>query len=85
MLLITWFNAVITDKSCLPRTRIFSFYLENLTELKGELDVRLYAYCLMTNHVHFLLMPAQGQTLSSLVAESPGGATDSLRQSRGGA
>ena len=23
----------------------FQFYLENLTELKGELDVRLYAYC----------------------------------------
>ena len=41
--------------------------LENLTELKGELDVRLYAYCLMTNHVHLLLMPAQGQTLASLL------------------
>jgi REP element-mobilizing transposase RayT len=45
----------------------FQFYLENLTELKGELDVRLYAYCLMTNHVHLLLMPAQGQTLASLL------------------
>ena len=62
----------------------FQVYLENLTELKGELDVRLYAYCLMTNHVHLLLMPAQGGNFS-LVAESPGGATDSLRQSRGGA
>ena len=45
----------------------FQFYLENLTELKRELDVRLYAYCLMTNHVHLLLMPAQGQTLASLL------------------
>ena len=45
----------------------FQFYLENLTELKGQLDVRLYAYCLMTNHVHLLLMPAQGQTLASLL------------------
>ena len=45
----------------------FQFYLENLTELKGELDARLYAYCLMTNHVHLLLMPAQGQTLASLL------------------
>ena len=62
----------------------FQFYLENLTELKGELSVRLYAYCLMTNHVHLLLMPAQGQTLASLL-KVPGGATDSLRRSRGGA
>ena len=45
----------------------FQFYLENLTDLKGELDVRLYAYCLMTNYVHLLLMPAQGQTLASLL------------------
>ena len=45
----------------------FQFYLENLTELKGELDVRLYAYRLMTNHVHLLLMRAQGQTLASLL------------------
>ncbi len=45
----------------------FQFYLENLTELKGELDVRLYAYCLMTNHVHLLLMPAQAASLASLL------------------
>ena len=38
----------------------FQFYIENLTELKGELDVRLYAYCLMTNHVHLLLMSPGG-------------------------
>ena len=67
MLLITWFNAVITDKSCLPRTRIFSSTSRISRRLKGELDVRLYAYCLMTNHVHLLLMPAQGQTLASLL------------------
>ena len=28
---------------------------------RGNLDVRLYAYCLMTNHVHLLLMPARGK------------------------
>ena len=42
----------------------FQFYLENLAELKGELDIRLYAYCLMTNHVHLLLMPAQTASLA---------------------
>jgi REP element-mobilizing transposase RayT len=65
VLLITWFNAVITDKVVFAADENFQFYLEYLTELKGELDVRLYAYCLMTNHVHLLLMPAQGQTLAS--------------------
>ena len=50
----------------------FQFYLEKLAELKGELDVRLYAYCLMTNHVHLLLMPAPGQTLASLLKDLAG-------------
>jgi REP element-mobilizing transposase RayT len=45
----------------------FQFYLENLTELKGNLDVRLYAYCIMTNHVHLLLMPVQAASLASLL------------------
>jgi putative transposase len=45
----------------------FQFYLENLTELKGKFDVRLYAYCLMTNHVHLLLVPAQAASLASLL------------------
>lgn len=45
----------------------FQFYLENLTELKENLDVRLYAYCLMTNHVHLLLAPAQAASLASLL------------------
>lgn len=45
----------------------FQFYLENLAELKGELGVRLYAYCLMTNHVHLLLMPAQTGSLGLLL------------------
>jgi putative transposase len=39
----------------------FQFYLDNLAELKGELDVRFYAYCLMTNHVHLLLMPVDAE------------------------
>ena len=57
---------------------------ENLTELKGELDVRLYAYCLMTNQCA-LIADACADGKSSLTVESPGGATDPLRQSRGGA
>lgn len=34
-------------------------YLDALAEFKAEFDVRVYAYCLMTNHVHLLLAPGE--------------------------
>jgi len=34
-------------------------YLEDLRELRAALEVRVYAYCLMTNHVHLLLGPGE--------------------------
>ncbi len=36
----------------------FQRYLDDLRELKDQLGVRVHAYCLMTNHVHLLLTPA---------------------------
>jgi len=33
----------------------FERYLSDLRELKKALDIKVYAYCLMTNHVHLLL------------------------------
>lgn len=33
------------------------FDLDNLVECKGELNCRLYAYCLITNHVHLVIDP----------------------------
>jgi putative transposase len=35
----------------------FEHYLTNLRELKQALAVKVYAFCLMTNHVHLLLDP----------------------------
>ncbi len=32
-------------------------YLTDLRELKDAWGVKVYAYCLMTNHVHLLLAP----------------------------
>ncbi|WP_290648996.1 transposase [Aquisalimonas sp.] len=32
-------------------------YLEDIQEFSSAFDVRVYAYCLMTNHVHLLLGP----------------------------
>lgn len=33
-------------------------YLDTLAEFKAVFDVKVYAYCLMTNHVHLLLAPS---------------------------
>ncbi|MSU94653.1 transposase [Pseudomonas mandelii] len=35
----------------------FQRYLDDLRELKTLYDVKVYAFCLMTNHVHLLLAP----------------------------
>ena len=42
----------------------YAFYLETLKEWKGRLKCRVYAYCLMTNHVHLVIEP--GENASSL-------------------
>lgn len=33
----------------------FAFYLKNLVDCKNELQLRIYSYCLMTNHVHLIV------------------------------
>jgi len=50
-------------------------YLTDLKELKETFDVRLYAYCLMTNHVHLLVEPGElvsslGQMMKALAARA---------------
>ncbi|WP_273823364.1 MULTISPECIES: transposase [Pseudomonas] len=50
-------------------------YLENLRELKEVFGVKVYAYCLMTNHVHLLLAPGDavaglGQLMKALAART---------------
>lgn len=35
----------------------YLYYLDNLKEWKSELGCKLYAYCLMTNHVHLVIDP----------------------------
>jgi putative transposase len=37
----------------------YRHYLRNLTELKKDLGCRVYAYCLMTNHVHLIVDPGE--------------------------
>ena len=50
-------------------------YLDDVRELKAAFGVRVYAYCLMTNHVHLLLCPGEavsglGQMMKSLAARA---------------
>ena len=40
----------------------FRRYLDDLRELRDLYEVRVYAYCLMTNHVHLLLAPGESVT-----------------------
>ena len=42
----------------------YLYYLENLKEWKKELDCKIYAYCLMTNHIHLIV--ACGEKVENL-------------------
>lgn len=49
-------------------TSDYEFYLANLIEWKSHYKVGVYAYCLMTNHVHLVLVPyADGEGISRLM------------------
>jgi len=50
-------------------------YLDDLRELKEAFGVKVYAYCLMTNHVHLLLAPGDsaaglGQLMKAIAARA---------------
>lgn len=46
----------------------YQYYLENLKEWKQNLGVKLYAWCLMTNHIHIIAEPPDdAMTLSTLM------------------
>lgn len=45
----------------------FLFYLHKLARLNREHSVQLFAYCLMTNHVHLLLMPTTSDGLARVL------------------
>jgi putative transposase len=48
----------------------YRYYLGNLAEFKALYGVKVYAYCLMTNHVHLLLAPGPGATASRMAGRS---------------
>ena len=51
----------------------YQFYLENLKEWKMKLGVKLYSWCLMTNHVHLIVEPGDDAgTVSELMKRLAG-------------
>lgn len=51
----------------------YQYYLENLKEWKQELELRVYSYCLMTNHIHLIVEPGDDpSTLSELMKRLAG-------------
>jgi putative transposase len=58
----------------------YECYLGALGELKAKHHVAVYAYCLMTNHVHLLLAPRDQVGLGNLMKELAGSQT--LRHNR---
>ena len=40
-----------------PRLQDYRYYLDTLLEWKVGYDIKVYAWCLMTNHVHLVLEP----------------------------
>jgi putative transposase len=71
----------------------FERYLADLRELKDAFGIKVYAFCLMTNHVHLLLAPGEstsglGQLMKALAARMTRyrnkleGRSDSLWESR---
>lgn len=50
----------------------YRYYLETLKEYKDMFGVRVYAYCLMTNHVHLLLAPSDYKGIGQLMKRLAG-------------
>lgn len=51
----------------------YRFYLENLKEWKTKLEIKLYCWCLMTNHIHLIVEPGdEAGTVSELMKRLAG-------------
>mgnify|MGYP000628014847 CR=1 FL=1 len=44
----------------------YQYYLELLSEYKGEAEVEIWAYCLMPNHTHIVVVPGREDSLACL-------------------
>jgi putative transposase len=50
----------------------FNYYVQTLREWKITLGIKVYGYCLMTNHVHLILEPSDdAQVIGKLESANP--------------
>ena len=60
------------QRPCFAESGDYERYLATLAEVKEELGVKVYAWCLMTNHVHLLLEPSNAKSLGLLMKRLSG-------------
>lgn len=60
--------------------RDYYYYVQNLREWKEKLGCKLYAYCLMTNHIHLIVDPGDNPDNLALIDEARDGTTNSAGQ-----
>jgi putative transposase len=59
----------------------YQYYLDNLCEWKEKLGCKVYAYCLMTNHVHLIVDPGEdGGNLARMMKRVAGRQTRYLNK-----
>lgn len=51
----------------------YRYYLDNLSEWKQRLGCKVYAFCLMTNHVHLIIDPGEDTTALALLMKRVAG------------
>jgi putative transposase len=51
-------------EACFIEPENYQFYLELWQELSLKYQVAVHAYCLMINHIHFLVTPATDDSIS---------------------
>ncbi len=54
----------LQTKKFLKMMRIKKVYLEFISKYAEDYDLKIYAFCLMTNHVHFIGVPEKSDSLA---------------------
>lgn len=54
-------------EACFIEPENYQFYLVLWEELSSRYDLAVHTYCLMTNHVHFLLTPNKESAVSKIL------------------
>lgn len=55
-------------KAVFLEARDYRYYLDNLKEWKPKLEIKIYAWCLMTNHIHLIAEPgSDAMTIAQLM------------------